>query len=172
MKQHDMGDQVLRTLRKIIRALDRHSKQLAHSSGLTGPQIVVLRAIKRAGLPPVSAIAHRVSLSHATVTDILNRLHARGLVNRVRDEKDKRRILVSLSEEGQKALAHSPPVLQASFLDDFERLPDWEKTLMLSTLQKLASLMQRNEPLLEAANRDMESPEPADFPELEQNQAV
>ena len=71
----NISDEVLRNLRRIIRAIDLHSKQLVNHYGLTGSQALLMRELLQEGKGlPVSMLAQRVSLSHATVTDILNRL--------------------------------------------------------------------------------------------------
>ena len=69
-----LDDQVLVALRRIIRATDIHSRGLAKKTGLTTPQLVILRAVADASAPTVSEIALAVSLSQATVTTLLNKL--------------------------------------------------------------------------------------------------
>ena len=81
--------EVLVSLRRIIRATDLQSKRVMKASGLTIPQIMVLRAIKSLGDVTVKRISCDVSLSQATVTTILDRLEDRALVERVRSIKDK-----------------------------------------------------------------------------------
>ena len=80
MTEHD---QILVALRRITRAIDLQSKRLLKETGLTAPQLVVLRALEREGPLPPSKIADRVSLSPATVTTIVERLTRLGLVERV-----------------------------------------------------------------------------------------
>jgi len=56
MKKHDnMGDQVIVALRRVIRAVDLHSRTLLASHGLTGPQALILKALQEtAAFPRVS----------------------------------------------------------------------------------------------------------------------
>ena len=70
----DRLEQVLVSLRRVIRATDLHSKHLAKISGLTAPQILLLQAIRKLEGAPVGQLAKEVSLSQATVTTILDRL--------------------------------------------------------------------------------------------------
>ncbi len=138
----NIPDEVLRNLRKIIRAIDLHSKKMVGNYGLTGSQALLMRELLESEEAlPVSVLSQRVSLSHATVTDILNRLHGKGLVARDRDDKDRRRILVKLSEEGEALIQAVPSLLQEEFLNRFKSLKDWEQTSILATLQRVASLM-------------------------------
>ena len=133
---------VLVALRRIIRAIDLHSRALAQRFGLTGPQLVILEELARRGATPIGAVADAISLSVATVTGILSRLEARGLVERRRDDQDRRKVFVSVTPAGAELLEEAPPALQESFMAAFERLQDWEQTLILSSLQRVVAMME------------------------------
>ncbi len=138
--QHDMGEQVIVALRRVIRAVDLHSRTLLESHGLTGPQALILKALQQGSLS-AGELAARVSLSQGTVTDILNRLEQRGLIRRLRDTRDRRRVWVDATAAGLALLAQSPPLLQESFIHRFNSLHEWEQTQLLSSLQRIASMM-------------------------------
>jgi len=76
------------------------------------------------------------------VTTILNRLEQRQLVQRVRNERDKRVVNVVLTAEGEQMLGNAPTLLHESFISRFEHLDDWEQTLILSSLQRVAQMME------------------------------
>ena len=146
---HDTTEQVLVALRRIIRAVDLQSRRLVRRYGLTGPQIVVLKQLARLGQVPVGKLAKEVSLSHATVTDILGRLERRGLVRRMRDNSDRRRVLAKMTDSAIDILKKTPSLLQERFVEKFEGLQDWEQTLIVSSLQRTAIMMEAEE--IEAA---------------------
>lgn len=139
-KNDDLGDQVIIALRRVIRAIDLHSRTLAGTHGLTGPQALVLKAIQNDGLS-AGELANRVSLSQGTVTDILNRLEQRELISRIRDTKDRRRVYVKTTAAGLELLKQSPPLLQESFIERFNNLQKWEQTQLLASLQRIAAMM-------------------------------
>ena len=139
-QQSGIGDQIIVAIRRVIRAVDLHSRTLAESHGLTGPQALLLKALQ-AGSLSAGELAARVSLSQGTVTDILNRLEQRGLVRRIRDTRDRRRVLVQATDAALGLLARSPPLLQERFLERFMSLQDWEQTLLLASLQRIAAMM-------------------------------
>lgn len=141
MKNALYWQDVLVSLRRIIRATDLQSKRILKVSGLTIPQVMVLRAIDTLGDVTVRRISDDVSLSQATVTTILNRLQDKGLIERVRGQVDKRVVNARLTPIGCDVLADAPPLLHEQFIDRFESLEDWEKTQMLSALQRVASMM-------------------------------
>lgn len=134
-------DDVLVALRRIIRATDLHSKRLSKTTGLTGPQLLILQSIRRSGPIAIGAVARNVNLSQATVTTILDRLEKRGLVRRVRSEQDKRRVNVSLTADGRRVIDGSPTPLQANFVERFKALEDWERGLIIAALQRVAQMM-------------------------------
>ena len=133
--------ELLIALRRIIRAIDLHSKKLNRESGLTGPQLIILQTIN--ALPEVTPkrLASEVTLSQGTVTVILDRLEARGLIQRVRSERDRRSYHLTLSETGRHLLDKAPPPLQDAFIERFSKLEQWEQTQILSSVQRLAVMM-------------------------------
>lgn len=138
-------EELLIALRRVIRAIDLRSKQLSKDVGLTGPQLLVLQNIGRMPGIMVRQIADNINLSPATVTSILDRLETRSLAQRVRSTEDKRRVGVFLTPEGEKALDAAPMNLQEHFINRFSKLADWEQSQMVSTMQRIASMMDADE---------------------------
>ena len=141
MENTKLPDHVLMALRRIIRATDLHSKKLGKKTGLTTPQLVIIQAVGELKDPTVSDIAKAVSLSLATVTTILNRLERNGIVNRARSSVDRRRVIVTLTGEGQDLQRSAPKPLQDSFVDRFTRLESWEQHLIVASLERVATMM-------------------------------
>ncbi len=136
---------VMASLRRIIRAIDLHSRALVHEYGLTGPQLVVLKELMESSPETVSRLAKAVSLSQATVTGILDRLERKRMIKRTRDLHDKRKVLVSPTPAAEETLAGAPPLLQEHFTQAFDQLPDWERTQILSSLQRIVALMEADD---------------------------
>ena len=122
MPESQYWHEVLVSLRRIIRATDLQSKRMMKLSGLTIPQIVVMRAIESLGNVTVRKISDHVSLSQATVTSILNRLEAKQLVERIRSKTDKRAVNARLTRHGSDILVKAPPLLHEKFIERFESL--------------------------------------------------
>lgn len=137
----DKIDDVLIALRRVIRATDLHSKYLAKTTGLTAPQILLLQAIRDKGQVTIGEIANEISLSQATVTTIVDRLEKRGLVYRERSTQDKRKVHAHLTDEGLAMLQTAPKPLQDQFAREFGDLQEWEQTMIISSLQRIAQMM-------------------------------
>jgi DNA-binding MarR family transcriptional regulator len=137
----DKIDNVLIALRRVIRATDLHSKQLVKSSGLTTPQILLLHSIRDKGKVSVGELANSISLSQATVTSILDRLEKRGFIYRERSEIDRRKVHTYLTDAGEETSKNAPKLLQESFIRQFRDLQEWEQTMIISSLERIALMM-------------------------------
>jgi len=135
------AEEVLTALRRLIRATDLHSRHLEKTVGLTAPQLLSLQILRQRGQITVGALAREMNLSHATVTTVMDRLENRQLVMRTRSESDKRKVFVTLTEEGEKLLISAPTLLQQNFIRQFQDLQPWEQTMILSSLQRVAQMI-------------------------------
>jgi DNA-binding MarR family transcriptional regulator len=157
-----LTDQLLAALRRVSRAVDLHSRQLAREYGLTGPQALVLRELAAKGRLTVGELARDISLSQATVTDILNRLERRALVIRARSTRDRRRVLVVATDQARELVRTAPPLFQERFLEEFQALEPWEQMYLVSALERIAGMM---EPDTATVARGLDgSPEKRDGP--------
>lgn len=137
----DLYEEVLVSLRRIIRATDLHSRQLNKVVGLTAPQLLILQLLRQGEELTTGQVAKRVSLSQATVTTIVDRLEKRGFVRRERGETDKRKVYLYLTEQGDSILVDAPKPLQEDFIRQFQDLHDWEQSMILSSLERIAYMM-------------------------------
>jgi DNA-binding MarR family transcriptional regulator len=134
-------DEVLVALRRIVRAIDLHSRKLVQNYGVTAPQALILKKLVELEGVSVGELAKHVSLSQATVTDILDRLERRGLVHRMRSVSDRRRVVVKATPQGIDVSLSAPSLLQEGFVREFSLLQDWEQSLIISSLQRVAAMM-------------------------------
>lgn len=163
--KHD--ESILRSLRRITRAIDLHSRHLAKNYDLTGPQLVCLRELARGGTTSPGVLARRVSLSAATVTGILDRLETRRLVRRRRNPKDRRRVIVSLTKDGRELAARAPQPLHHRLASGLAELSEREQSLIDRALQRVVAMMEAEDidaaPLLMAGSAESSPGEVADF---------
>lgn len=138
MEKHE---EVLVSLRQIIRAIDLHSKKLSKESGLTAPQLILMRSIRDLGEVTIKQLSNHTNMSQATATIILDRLQRNGLIERKRSETDKRKVHAVLTEQGKERLEQAPMPLQQSFINKYQQLEEWEQTLLLSSVQRLSMMM-------------------------------
>lgn len=83
-------------------AMTRLYKPLLDKLSLTYPQYLVMLALWEHDGAMVSELGARLSLDSGTLTPLLKRLEANGLVSRVRDVADERRVHITLTAAGRK----------------------------------------------------------------------
>lgn len=136
-----LATKTLRLLRRILRASERSSRQLATATGMTPSQLLVLQEVARLGETTPTTIATSLKFGQATVTNIADRLTACGYLTRTRADSDRRRILLRVTHTGLEALEAAPDLLQHRFQEGFQDLPAWEQAMMLASLERLAALL-------------------------------
>ena len=97
----------LAAFRYALRRFIHFSEQAAHSAGVTSQQHQALLAIK--GFPQrdcvtVGELAERLQLRHHSAVGLVDRLVSEGLVARTPSSVDRRRVLVRLTEHGERLL--------------------------------------------------------------------
>ncbi len=155
---------VLQSLRRIIRAVEIHSKKLVHSHKITGPQLGCLAAINENGPLTTTKLAKAVYLSPSTIVGIVDRLEEKNLVIRQRDSKDRRQVQVHLTKEGEQLLACAPSALQDTLSDALKGLPELEQVSITLALEKIVELMEAGKieasPVLETGSLASPSVDP------------
>lgn len=81
-------------------AIQRLYKPLLDALGLTYPQYLVMNVMWRDDAQTVGAIAQLLALESSTLTPLLKRLEAAGLVKRTRNPDNERQVIVALTPEG------------------------------------------------------------------------
>lgn len=134
--------QILQALRRIIRAVDIHSRKLAAQYGITGPQLVCLATLCDDGAMTGAELSRRVYVSASTITGIIDRLEQRGYVERKRDDIDRRRVLLHATPEGYKLAYRAPSPLQDKLMERLHELPDLERAAIGMSLERVVELME------------------------------
>lgn len=96
-------------------AMTRVYKPMLDRIGITYPQYLVLHALWEEDGRTIGAIAERLSLESSTITPLVKRLEASGLVRRARDTKDERQVRVLLTEAGQGLRSEATCLAEAVF---------------------------------------------------------
>lgn len=139
----DRTDDSLIALRRILRATELYERSLAHSAGLSPAQLRVLQIVagKRDEGATPTALAVQMGVSQATVTALVDKLVSRGRVIRVRSDRDRRQTNVVITESGRLSVDAAPDALQQRFVKAFERLEDWEQAQLVSSLERVAAML-------------------------------
>ncbi len=134
-------ESVSKAIRRMIHSVDSRSKMVARETGLTIPQIVILRAIRDLGAVPTNRLSAYADLSAATVITILDKLEAKGLVSRSRSDTDRRIVYSRLTPRGKKMVGTAPPLLSDAFIEAFAGLSAHHRQRLTTALNDVAELL-------------------------------
>ncbi|MVW55499.1 MarR family transcriptional regulator [Sphingomonas sp. MAH-6] len=83
-------------------AINRAYRPLLDELGITYPQYLVLLALWEQDGQTIGAIAERLALESSTITPLVKRLEAGGLLTRERNPADERQVFVRLTDKGRE----------------------------------------------------------------------
>ncbi|NLG34213.1 MAG: MarR family transcriptional regulator [Lentisphaerae bacterium] len=132
---------VLRSLRKIMRVVDLHSRAIHTRLRITLPQLLCLHALHEQDGLPLQALSRAVNLSSSTVNGIVDRLETKALITRNRHPKDRRRLVLALTPRGRRLVRSAPALLQDRFAEALRRLPELEQATITLSLERVVGLM-------------------------------
>jgi DNA-binding MarR family transcriptional regulator len=131
----------MKSIRRIVRAIDMRSKKVARETGLTIPQIVILHAVKERGMVTTAALSKHADLSPATTVTILDKLERRGLVTRARSATDRRIVHTTLTDKGAQILCGAPPLFDFAFSKGFAGLSEADQGKVIEAFRTVADLL-------------------------------
>lgn len=120
-------------MRRILNGIASEVDRALEPTGLTHAQWLPLFKLHMGLALTVAELARECHLDTGAMTRMLDRLEAKGLVRRVRSERDRRVVNLELTEAGQAAASQIPHVLsevQNAHLQGFTRA-EWEQLMGL-----------------------------------------
>ncbi|MFP7674974.1 MarR family winged helix-turn-helix transcriptional regulator [Marivita sp. S0852] len=140
-------DECLIALRRILRATSMYDRELANATGVTPAQLRVLQLLdfKDNFTMTPKALAAQMGIAQATVTAIIDKLQASGMLTRNRSETDRRQTNLAITEVGRATVHAAPDALQQRFVRAFDRMHDWEQSQLVASLQRVASMLDAND---------------------------
>ena len=113
---------VLDAIRHIVQLL-RESSHEAAQLGLSGPQLFVLRTVADWPGLSLNELAERTRTHQSTVSVVVARLAAQGLLERKASAADARRAEISLSPAGAERIRNAPRTAQERLVAAVDALP-------------------------------------------------
>lgn len=110
------------------------------SREITSQQFAVLNALRQEPGIDQRTLAGRTSLDRSTVNQMVRRLTEQRYVSQVRDEADRRRTLLELTDEGAELLDALIPPAKRINEQLLESLSESERPLATDILRKIASM--------------------------------
>ena len=133
---------VLDGLRRLVKALREGSREAEQELGLSGAQLFVLEALSGGRALSLSEVAERTHTHQSSVSVVVSRLAALGLVTRTRSTADGRRVELSLAARARRVVGRAPDVAQERLIRGIERLQPARRHELALVLGDLATAMQ------------------------------
>jgi MarR family transcriptional regulator, organic hydroperoxide resistance regulator len=133
----------MRVVWSLDHALQKTSKRMETTLGITAPQRLVIRILGR--FPGMSAglLAIILRLHPSTLTGVLKRLQQQGLITRRADPRDRRRAVLGLTTMGRALDVDAEGTVEAAVRTAFEEIPKTKIKDALEVFQKLTDLLER-----------------------------
>ncbi|HEX5386126.1 MAG TPA: MarR family transcriptional regulator [Gemmatimonadales bacterium] len=136
---------IVHGLRRIVKALEVYSKEVQRAYGLTGPQLWALKVLARKGPLAAGALAQVLVVHQSSLSALLHRLEARGLVRRSRDRADRRVVRVALTPRGVTLAERAPEAAQGRLLHALRRMPAGERERIDAAVARLVGAMEAHD---------------------------
>ena len=139
------SDDILMTYLRVSQHMSRLFRVHFGRLQLTFPQALVLTVLGEDGPVPISVLAERTGSANSTVSGIVDRLEKLGLAKRQRSETDRRVIYVSATEKYAELRDRAVTDVHSYFSDLMSSMPEEDRNLVASALQKLDEALNRVE---------------------------
>lgn len=133
------GTHLWLVLMKAHRALARHAKHSIEGLELCFSDFVILELLLHGGPQPVNTIGRRIELTSGAITTAVDRLEARGLVERTHDAEDRRVRTVSLTAEGRRQITAAFEQHKLAMTRAASGLTSGERASLIALVKKLGT---------------------------------
>jgi DNA-binding MarR family transcriptional regulator len=129
---------VLDSIRRIVQTLRVAARQAEVRFGLSAAQLFVLQRLAERETASVNELAARTLTHQSSVSVVVSRLVARGLVARSASRADGRRLELSVTAKGRSLVRRAPAAAQERLIDAIERLPAAKRDELANLLARVA----------------------------------
>ncbi len=132
---------IVRSIRKLVRAVSLDAQEMSKQYGLTGPQSGVLRNLTNEGRMSSAALSRMMYVTPSNITGIIDRLEKKDLVKRVKKEGDRRVALIALTEAGEALSKSLPDSIEKKFLEELADLDPDGVRILSAAMNQILDLM-------------------------------
>ena len=133
----------LRELAVCYQAFEAHSAAHIRTLGLTPPQFDIIATLGNTPGMSFKELGEKTLITKGTLTGVVDRLEARGIVRRVGSDVDRRSTRVELTVAGEALYAKVFPEVVARMKQVFSILGETERLELETSLRRLREAFQR-----------------------------
>jgi MarR family transcriptional regulator, organic hydroperoxide resistance regulator len=132
---------IVGSIRKLVRAVYLDSQKMSRQFGLTGPQSVVMRLLLNNGSMSSAELSRLMYVTPSNMTGIIDRLEKKGLVERVRRERDRRIALIVLTENGREMSKNVPDPIEKKLIKQLTDLENEHVQILAMAMNQILNLI-------------------------------
>jgi DNA-binding MarR family transcriptional regulator len=133
------------SIRRLVRTLRTTATSVERETGLSTAQTFVLQLLREAPAESMNDLAARTSTDQSSVSVVVSRLEAKGLVARRPSPTDARRTQVVITSAGIELMRRKPPTVQERLTRALTGMPPESVAVLSSELNRLVALMGADE---------------------------
>ncbi|WP_425449097.1 MarR family winged helix-turn-helix transcriptional regulator [Dethiothermospora halolimnae] len=131
------GYEIASLIREINSKLNHGIKNQLKETGLTMPQLIVVKVLSKNKRLKVSEISKKIKLVNSTVSGIIDRLEKQDIVRRIRSKEDRRIVYIELSNKGNDIVKKYQHTINNFFNNIFINCSEEEMETILKGLETL-----------------------------------
>jgi DNA-binding MarR family transcriptional regulator len=128
----DPAREVMDAIRRLVRLLRVFDRDAQKTAGLSAAQVFVLQQLRSGKQASINDLARRTCTDQSSVSVVVAKLVAAGLISRRQSRRDRRSALVAITPQGRTLLRASPPAAQERLIAALAKMrPDSRHRLAL-----------------------------------------
>jgi DNA-binding MarR family transcriptional regulator len=147
-KQEDncCTEEVGQMVQKLVRVFQLFERDQIKSKGFTSSQCYAMLEILKVGNLTMNELSEKMNLDSSTMTRVIDKLVRDELINRDRDNSDRRVVVVSLTEKGNKAATELSSSVNEYYRKIVQGIPEGEVLDILQSVSKLLKAFEKANP--------------------------
>jgi len=129
------------SIRRLVRAVYLDSQKISKRYGLTGPQSSVLRNLLNIGSMSSADLSRNLFVTPSNITGIIDRLEKKQFVERIKKEGDRRVALITLTQTGQELSKTLPDPIMKKFITQLADLEPEHVQLLAMAMNQILNLI-------------------------------
>jgi DNA-binding MarR family transcriptional regulator len=141
VKNEAMINEIASRIRKLRRSVYHDYIRTSRQFGLTETQSDVLRTLLVHGEMSSADLSRNLYMTPANITGVIDRLEKKGLVERIRQQLDRRVALISLTESGKGLSQQLPDPIENKLISGLENLASEQVQALGEAMKKIIDLI-------------------------------
>ncbi len=129
------SQRILDAIRRLVRLIRIGDRAAQSRLGISGAQLFVLRELGKSPGLSLNELATRTRTDQSSVSVVVARLFDARLLTRERDDRDQRRLILNLTDQGRTLIEQAPQTVPERMLEVFDGMPDVDRARFANEIE-------------------------------------